>query len=122
VHTSAQHGFLLRRCHTEALVLFIRDLTVLRPARRVPVTWIVTAFAAFDADQCAGTGQRGKTEFWQTFCQLWSEAFLLGLNAPIDWLPEMGIQFHIANTDLMLLHALSKPVTGLSTYKELQIV
>ena len=122
MHTSAQHGFLLRRCHTEALVLFIRDLTVLRPVRRVPVTWIVTALAAFDADQYAGTGQRGKTELWQTFCLLWSEAFLLGLNAPTSRLPEMGIQLHTANTDLMLLHALSEPITGLSTYKELQIV
>ena len=28
----------------------------------------------------------------------------------------MGIQLHTANTDLMLLHALSEPITGLSGY------
>ena len=34
----------------------------------------------------------------------------------------MGIQLHTADTDLMLLHALPKPVTGLSGCKALQIV
>ena len=116
MHASAHHSFLLRRRYAEALILLVCDLTVLCPVGCVPVAGIIAAFAAFDADQYAGTGQRGKTEFWQTFCQLWSEAFLLGLNAPTSRLPEMGIQFHIANTDLMLLHALSEPITGLSGY------
>ena len=54
--------------------------------------WIVTALAAFDTNQCAGAGQRGKAEFRQTFCIPLAESFLLGLDAPIITAPEVGIQ------------------------------
>ena len=116
MHTSAQHGFLLRRCHTEALILLVCDLTVLCAIRRVPVTWIVTALAAFDTNQCAGAGQRGKAEFRQTFCILLTESLLLGLDAPILEIPEVRVKLLFADRNFVLLHALSEPITGLSGY------
>ena len=58
MNTAALHGKPLRLRHTEALIVVICQLPVLRGIIRRPIAGVVAAHAALDTDELAGTGER----------------------------------------------------------------
>ena len=81
----------------------------------VPIAGVVAALAALDADELAGTGERGEAHLRQTLCQLGGKEFLLRLDAPLVRVPKVDIQFTaVIHGNFPLLKALTPTVRSLS--------
>ena len=81
---------------------------------RVPITGVVAAFTALDADELTGAGEGGEAQLWQTFRQLGGEKLLLRLDAPLVRVPKVDIQLTSAiHKDIPLLKALAPAVRSL---------
>ena len=114
MHTAALHGKALLLRHAKPLVVIVRYLTVMRWIVRGPVAGIVAALAALDADELAGTGERGEAQLREALCQLGGEQFLLRLDAPLVRVPKVDIQFTaVIHGNLPLLKAFAPAVRRL---------
>ena len=91
-------------------------LTVMRWIVRVPITGVVAALAALNADELAGAGEGGEAQLRQTFHQLGGKEFLLRLDAPLVRVPKVDMQFTaVIHGNLPLLKALTPTVRCLSS-------
>ena len=115
-HGTYFHGFLLRGCNAKAFVVVIGQLTVLRGIISRPVTRIVTALAAFDADESTSAGKSGEAQLRQPLRQLRRKTFLLRLDTPIVGVPEVDIQLTSAiHKDFTLFKVLAPAISSLTS-------
>ena len=76
-----------------------------------PITGIVAALAALDANEFAGAGKGREAQFRETLRQLGREKLLLRLDAPLVRVPKVDIQLTSAiHKDIPLLKALAPAV------------
>ena len=116
MHTAALHCQPLLPRHPKTLIVIVRQLTIMRGIVRVPITVVVAALTALDADELAGTGERGEAQFRQSLRQLGGEKLLFRLDTPLVRIPKVDIQFAaVIHGDLPLLKALAPAVRGLSS-------
>ena len=115
MHAAALHRQSLFLCYAEAFVVVICQLVVLLRIVRAPVTRIITALTALNADELAGAGERGEAQLRQSLRQLGGEKLLLRLDAPLVRVPKVDIQFTaVIHGNLPLLKALTPAVRCLS--------
>ena len=72
-HGTCFHGFFLCGGNAQPLVVIVRYLTVMRGIVRVPITGVLAAFTALDADELTGAGEGGEAQLRQSIRQLGSE-------------------------------------------------
>ena len=89
----------------------------------VPITVVVAALTALDADELAGAGERGEAQLRQTLRQLGGEKLLLRLDAPLVRIPKVDIQFTaVIHGNLPLLKPLAPAIRSLSGDKLFQSI
>ena len=91
MHAAALHRQSLFLCYAEAFVVVICQLVVLLRIVRAPVTRIITALTALNADELAGAGKCGEAQLRQALCYLGVEKLLLCLDAPLVRIPKVDI-------------------------------
>ena len=83
---------------------------------RVPITGVVAAFTALDADELTGAGEGGEAQLRQSLCQLGRKELLFRLDAPLVRVPKVDIQFTaVIHKDIPLLKPLAPAVRCLSS-------
>ena len=83
---------------------------------RAPVTRIITALTALNADELAGAGKCGEAQLRQALCYLGVEKLLLRLDAPLVRVPKVDIQFTaVIHGNFPLLKALTPAVRCLAS-------
>ena len=81
---------------------------------RVPITGVVAAFTALDADELTGAGEGGEAQLRQAIRKLGGKEFLLRLDAPLVRVPKVDIQFTaVIHKDIPLLKALAPAIRSL---------
>ena len=87
MHAAAFHRQPLLPRHPKPFVVVVRYLTVMRGIVRVPITGVVAAFTALDADELTGAGEGGEAQLRQSIRQLGGEKLLFRLDAPLVRVP-----------------------------------